>query len=520
MSTSRGASSGRASSAPRGGRGASRGAGRGAGRGAVRGADRGAVRGAVRGAGRGTGRGGDQGERGGRQGAPQRQAPPQQPDIVKYPLGNLVTKITTKDIDLTASDDTLSATAVISDCEYVASYNWMNENASTIMVPGKPPLWTPLSEPRKLEKDTGDFYRDPNAARFPSYPIQPAVQAMFRVGAAFSTSNIDVFACGSTLGNLLRFARHDDTPFRFTVELIGNTVFFLRKDGSPTELIPGVRGFGHTFPEAYTTWEPDVKGSATHQRIVQYKFGGLRFILRFECDGYLNTALPGKPSHDENDDLVQALKAVSVSQSLPQQNDVLNIKTGGSEVPQSSIFDLKTRFGRQSQSINMEQIFPLLYLRQIPNFIVAYHNGGGVFPTKDIKVENLEKEIRQWEIDNESALKRFSVLLRKVIEVVKTDGSGPLEIYRPSPDCLEIRRQHGDELHVLPLSLRQEWEAAGLHAAEEFSSDQESSQEAEGVSLPHGYSNYNYNFDSDSDDDKDFTACSADDCGYCGRCTY
>ncbi|KAF3314444.1 hypothetical protein TWF173_004787 [Orbilia oligospora] len=459
------------------------------------------------------GRGGGRGGRGGRQSAPQ-------PDIVKHPLGNLVAKITSKDIDLTASSDTLSATAVITDCEYVASYNWMNESASTIMAPGKPPLWTPLSVPRQLDEDSGDFYRDPNAARFPSYPIEPAVQAIFRVDTAFSTSEIDVFACGSTLGNLLRFARHDDKPFRFTVELIGNTVFFVRKEGSPTELITGVRGFGHTFPEAYTTWESDVKGSETHQRIVQYKFGGLGFLLRFECDGYFNTARPRKSIRKGDDDLAQALKAVSVSQSLPKQNNTLNIKTGGSEVPQSSIFDLKTRSGKHGQSIDMEQILPLLYLKQIPNFIVAYHNGAGLFPTKDIKVENYEKKIRQWEIDNKSALERFSVLLRKIIEVVKMDECGRLEIYRPSLDYLEIRKQHGDESHVLPLSLRQEWENAGLQVADEPDSDQESLQESEGVHLPRGY--YNYNLDSDSDDDeaKDFTACSADDCGYCGRCTY
>ncbi|KAF3919194.1 hypothetical protein AA313_de0200314 [Arthrobotrys entomopaga] len=485
-----------------------------------------------RGGGYGGGRG--RGGRGGRQ-----LRPPPQPDIVKHPLGDLVSKITTKDLDKpTASDDnTLSGTAVITDCEYVASYNWINDqNASTIMAPGKPPLWTPLSVPRQLNEDSGDFYRDPNAARFPSYPIEPAVQAIFKVDPTFSTSNIDVFACGSTLGNLLRFARYDDKPFRFTVELIGKTVFFLRKEGSPTELIPDVRGYGHTFPEAYTTWESDVKGSETHQRMVRYKFGGLGFILRFECDGYFNnttttttttTARPKRPSHDEDEDgdsLTQALKGVSVGQSLPKkQNDnSLSIKTGGSKVPQSSIFDLKTRSGRRGQSIDMEPILPLLYLKQVPNFIVAYHNGAGVFPTNDIKVENFEKKIRQWEIENKAALKRLSVLLHKIIEIVKMDDGGLLEIYRPSLDCLEIHKPHGDdEPHVLPLSLRQEWEGAGLHAADEPNSDEESSsQEGEGVHLPSDYYSYSYDNYSDDESEKDFTACSADDCGYCGKCTY
>ena len=77
---------------------------------------------------------GGRGGRGGWKGAPQRQVPPQ-PDIVKNPLGNVVVEITTK--ALTASEDTLSTTAAITECEYVATYNWMNESVSTIMTPGE-----------------------------------------------------------------------------------------------------------------------------------------------------------------------------------------------------------------------------------------------------------------------------------------------------------------------------------------------------------------------------------------------
>lgn len=98
----------------------------------------------------GFGRGGG---RGGGQGVPQRQAPPQ-PDIVKHPLGDLVSKITTKDIDLPASSNTLSAAAVITDCEYVTSYNWINESASTIMVPGKRLIVLIITDPNRKHKLT------------------------------------------------------------------------------------------------------------------------------------------------------------------------------------------------------------------------------------------------------------------------------------------------------------------------------------------------------------------------------
>src|SRR5437764_7357210 len=94
------------------------------------------------------------------------------------------------------------------------------------------------------------------------------------------------------MGNLLRFVRKIDKPFRFHVEVVGNTVFFIRREISPTELIPNVRGYGHTFPEAYTTWETDARGSESHQRIVMYTFGGLKCLVRFESDGYLRDLVP------------------------------------------------------------------------------------------------------------------------------------------------------------------------------------------------------------------------------------
>lgn len=90
----------------------------------------------------------------------------------------------------------------------------------------------------------------------------------------------DVFGCGSTLGNLLRFTRGIDKAFRFTAEVIGKTLFLIRKENDPKQFIEGVRGYGHTFPDAYTTCPEEVKDSETHQRIIQYDLGGLQCLVR------------------------------------------------------------------------------------------------------------------------------------------------------------------------------------------------------------------------------------------------
>lgn len=152
----------------------------------------------------------------------------------------------------------------------------------------------------KLKEDSEDFFRNPNAAHYPKHPLNPAVQAIFTTEPDFPTSTIDIFGCSSTMGNLLRFVKGEKgKAFRMFVQVMGNTTFLVRRENSPMELIPDVRGYGHTFPESYTTWIANVKNSASHQRVLKYKLGGLGFLVRHEGDGYLksiaseNHAKPG-----------------------------------------------------------------------------------------------------------------------------------------------------------------------------------------------------------------------------------
>jgi hypothetical protein len=118
--------------------------------------------------------------------------------------------------------------------------------------------------------------------------MQPAIEAISTHDPNFESNDVDLIGCKSTLGNLLRFSRNVDLSekYRIIVEVVGSMVFFIRRENSPTQKIPGVRGYGHTFPEAYTTWDKEVQGSESHQRIIKYNFAGLTCLVRFEGDGY------------------------------------------------------------------------------------------------------------------------------------------------------------------------------------------------------------------------------------------
>jgi hypothetical protein len=43
------------------------------------------------------------------------------------------------------------------------------------------------------------------------------------------------------------------------MEKFGKTILFIRRENSPTDLIPDVRGYSHTFLDEYTTWGLDLQ---------------------------------------------------------------------------------------------------------------------------------------------------------------------------------------------------------------------------------------------------------------------
>lgn len=80
-----------------------------------------------------------------------------------------------------------------------------------------------------------------------------------------------------------------DGPFRFDVQLVGETIFLLRTERSPIEFRRGVVGYGNNFLRRYTTLEDDVEGAESHQRIITYDFGGLKLAVRSEIDAYISS---------------------------------------------------------------------------------------------------------------------------------------------------------------------------------------------------------------------------------------
>lgn len=375
---------------------------------------------------------------------------------------------------------------------------------------GMPPQWAPLSQPQKLPEDSGEYFRDRNAARYPRHPIEPAIVAALRQSPECCGSDkVDLVACSSTLGNLLRFVRGEHKPFRMLVEKVGKTVFFVRRENSPTEKIFGVRGFGHTFPEAYTTWNPDVKTSTSHQRVLRYSFGRLQCFVRFEADGYISdkpTTVGAKSTEVQvnlpvtHDKLLASLNATTLSTETSISSGGLRFKERGTLIPQEQVFDLKTRSYRKKDQDTTNEELPRLWVTQLQNFILAHHHDG-VF--NDIEVKNVRERVLEWEQSDIGALSRLAALIHRISDMVCDVADGKLEVCHlfDKTGVLQICQQLPGTGDVLSPEVKARWTAI----QDDSDSDPPDSDESSvrGVDW--------------NDVGEDFTACSAA-CNYCGHC--
>jgi hypothetical protein len=327
-----------------------------------------------------------------------------------------------------------------------------------------PPKWTPSRKPTKLPEDSGTYFRDKNAARFPEHPMEPAVVAALTTEPGLPCT-VDIVACGSTLGNLLRFVRGDDKAFRMSLELVHGTTFLIRRENSPKETIRGIRGHGHTFPEANTTWDPDVKGSASHQRVLRYSFGGLGLLVRFESDGYISDTATKRvlPSTGRSSDttaiptpdmLSDMLSSNDISLRTPAGASKLEILKGGSLVSQSAVFDLKTRGAwKRDQDILGEEI-PRLWVAQIPKFILAFHHKG-VFD--DVQVQDVTGKVKSWERQNAGDLRHLAALLHRLVKLLSERPDGRMEVRHTGSGTLEVYSQLSDVYPALSPGSKALW---------------------------------------------------------------
>lgn len=421
-----------------------------------------------------------------------------------------------------------SGPAQISNFQCIASYNWLDKSEPTILVPGSPATWSPPAHRRRLEPDKGEVFIDQNAARYSSFPLEAMFRAIYGVRPEINLDDVDVVICRNTMAKLFDFVTVNSKNFEIDVEIIGDKAIFIRKERKTTEIVDGFRGFGHTFPEEYTRWDSEVKGSSSHHRVAEYVFADLKYLLRFESDCYLaekavsvKEAPParqgGKAGLVDTTALLSSSDTMSVGERRPTTSRGLVVRKGGREVDQVAAVEIKTRAAHKV--LDMDSVLPRLWISQTPNLVAAYHRGGRF---DDVQILDVRKDISRWEEQNSGNLRKLNTLVRRIIDTVQKtvamkcrvrgSESGNLEIWEldishksalPDDLCLKLKEDKGLE------DENEGWKQLGRGTpakdrAEDYN-DSGDDQDGDG---------------RDDESDKDFTACSSEDCGHCGHCDY
>ena len=244
-----------------------------------------------------------------------------------------------------------------------------------------------------LKADCGTHYIDQNSDRYPWLPLDPLIRATYEMHLGYDFGTVDIITDRRPLRKLLDFVSHEDDEFQFGVEVIERTVLLVRMEkGTREEVSSGVwRGYRSAFEEAYTKVSKSAEGSTSHHRIVSYKFGGLKLIVRSAVDTYFADLLtqPGssqdteKDQHDEKN-LCEYMKAASLGQEGPSVVEEPNAPgidfvRGGEHIPHSATAELKTyaRHKFAKKRWNIQQKMADLWLSQTPNLIIAAHEYAG-----------------------------------------------------------------------------------------------------------------------------------------------
>uniref|UniRef100_A0A093UMQ6 Geranylgeranyl pyrophosphate synthetase n=1 Tax=Talaromyces marneffei PM1 TaxID=1077442 RepID=A0A093UMQ6_TALMA len=351
-----------------------------------------------------------------------------------------LTEISRRDLETRADE------ASVTDVRHLSSYNWLEAPEPTIAVPGCPPLWSPPKAARNVIKDSGLIYIAQNAARHPEYPLEPLFRALYIDHPSFELQSVDLITDRNNIRKLLSFvnpniSKNGLEPFTIHVEAFKNTVIFCRAETETKKFVQPHEfiGYGHEFEKAFTT---DKIGSSTgHHRLISYRFGDLKIMVRYETDGYIDKPRMGKSVAD-NDVLASMIQSLSLdSVSTASTSSKLKIKRAGEVVDFDSTLEIKTRVSHKP--IDLEEVLPQLWVSQTPNLVRAYHKHGLFEPPK---VENVAPEIKKWEESHQLDLQCLATLIRKIILIVTGNQGNAIIKYDPQVDKLVLWQTDGPKM--------------------------------------------------------------------------
>ncbi|KAI0070365.1 hypothetical protein K474DRAFT_1776843 [Panus rudis PR-1116 ss-1] len=289
----------------------------------------------------------------------------------------------------------------IQDVQYVTSYDWMTDPGrrhspkNGIVVPGRPPRWINPKLPLQVLPDGEDLnqIRDVNAEHNPRYPLLPIFIGASLLNKTIEWPEVDIITDRNNLRKLRQWAGGQVEDFRIDIEMVNGKTILMQR----WELSKGAKWkahnaqYGRRFRADTTEREILNDSKKEHQRVIQYDFGGINMVVRFQVEAYLPSRL------------------------TPRSVDPFN----NNEIRQGALAEIHTTRDTEHDPPNLrwDDIYPQLFFSQISHHLIGVHNGTGGF-TKIIHQDLAAKNNNMDSIaqTQEDALKVVRALLGQLRE--------------------------------------------------------------------------------------------------------
>jgi hypothetical protein len=235
--------------------------------------------------------------------------------------------------------------SLVNSSSYLLTYK-----VDTYKYSGAPALWTAPTLPVTIPKDDGKALINQNFDRVMAPSFAPFFAALLTMQPSYSLLPISLVTDRNSLRKLLDFASgRPGGNWRIEVELIEETLFLTRWEKNPVRIITGSfhSGHGHEFENAFLKFEEGLEESSSHHRIEEYEIGGMKWVVRFEADGYFEEDRGSEGSTIVRDsqprlEMSAAMKAVSLeSDPMPRMLEGVAVIQKGHLVSPESILEVK-----------------------------------------------------------------------------------------------------------------------------------------------------------------------------------
>lgn len=255
---------------------------------------------------------------------------------------------------------------------------------------------------------------------------------------------------------------HPGEHWRIEAELVEGTLFLTRWEANSVRIITGSlnSGYGHEFEKAFLKFEEDLRDSSTHHRIIEYEIAGMKWVVRYEADGYSNDKQENEGSmavgvSETYPEVTAAVERLSLEfQPQPMMLEGVTVIQRGHLVSPESVIEVKctTRKGSQIRSKT-----PQCWFSQTRHLFVGRHQDGQVNRVTKTEMSHV---FDNWEKAHQDELRKLTALVNEIKVIAGQVSGRKCSIIcnpREEPKALRVSRSNDNRLTISPEVREKYW---------------------------------------------------------------